>query len=1119
MNHWRRLLVPAAFLLLPLVPTPARAQGHHALFTRDGADVWAVGDSGRYYRSFDGGGTWTFGTLGNRPLRGVAARGLRVVVVGDSGRIWVSDNSGGAWALTVAAGAPVLRGVELPSDSTGYAVGDGGAILKTTDAGATWSPLPSGTLARLDAVRFADATNGWVAGAGGFAARTTDGGASWMPRPPGTSNELTSVDVRGATVWLVGAYATAYRSTDGGAGWTPLDLRLDARADVRAVWLQSPDTVFIAGGGGFIRRSTDGGASWTFLQHAMHGQISDLCFVGPNGWASSSGNRVVIRTGDRGDSWSLPSGGTLTRSWGVKLAPGTPVRGSTIGANPMDRNTLFCLLGAQVWRSRDEGETWQAQGSPIAGATQTNAFVVSPRDSNLFLAATVFTAAPTRRIMRSTDGGTTWTQQLAHAFGEYGIPLEVHPDRPDTVFFGGDSDSLYRSTDFGITWSKWGNLAFRSPCDIVVVPDSGNIILVGDGITGAGPGQIYGSTDHGATWSLRWTNPGSGSEVPGMSCSRLRNSTIFATNWSSGGVVRTTDHGVTWPSVAGTSSAWGTDIARDDPNVAIYGVYSGSRSYLSLDGGSTFTSTVLSNANYSFYLRDRGLILAEQSSGVWKMSSTYAFTPGNGQSIAVTSPDGGEGWAAGATHAITWTAANVAVARIEYRRSPGDPWQQVADVTGYAGTYGWTVPADATTQAMIRVSDASDASPTDTSNAPFTIQMPVLAVVPDSLSFGPHPIGSSSGLALTLSNTGTGTLDVTSMAAATPRFHVGRAFLTLAPGASDSAGVWFEPTVSGSWSDTVSITSNAPADPLVRVPLRGSATDTLSLALLAPNGGEAWERGTVHAIRWASALVDSVALDWRAHAADPWDPIVAGTPAAAASYAWTVPNAPTGEARVRVRQVGGAAADAGDADFTITHAVLVLAPSDTLRFGDVEVGSAKDTLFQVANPGDAALAIGPVSCANPAFHAWRTGFDLAPAGSDTLGISYRPAGASADTATVDLVSNDAASPKAVVLIGRGVRTVGVQAARPTAFALWQNHPNPAVGGATIRYALPLRAPVALEVFDLQGERVATLVRATQEPGFYSVRFETVRAALASGVYFYRLQAGSFASTRKMLVVK
>ena len=75
-------------------------------------------------------------------------------------------------------------------------------------------------------------------------------------------------------------------------------------------------------------------------------------------------------------------------------------------------------------------------------------------------------------------------------------------------------------------------------------------------------------------------------------------------------------------------------------------------------------------------------------------------------------------------HAVTWTASNIALARIEYRNGPADSWHFVADVEGYLGTYNWTVPNDPTNTAEIRVSVAWDGSPVDGSDAPFAIVGP-----------------------------------------------------------------------------------------------------------------------------------------------------------------------------------------------------------------------------------------------------------------------------------------------------------------------------------------------------------------------------------------------------------
>ena len=94
-------------------------------------------------------------------------------------------------------------------------------------------------------------------------------------------------------------------------------------------------------------------------------------------------------------------------------------------------------------------------------------------------------------------------------------------------------------------------------------------------------------------------------------------------------------------------------------------------------------------------------------------------------------------------------------------------------------------------------------------------------------------------------------------------------------------------------------------------------------------------------------------------------------------------------------------------------------------------------------------------------------------------------------------------------------------ARPQGFALGQNYPNPFNPSTLIPYQLPTAARVRLEVFNVLGQRVATLVDAARPAGFHAVAWDATNAAgqaVAAGVYMYRLTSGGEQHTRRMVLI-
>ncbi|MFW6347410.1 MAG: T9SS type A sorting domain-containing protein, partial [Cyclonatronaceae bacterium] len=146
---------------------------------------------------------------------------------------------------------------------------------------------------------------------------------------------------------------------------------------------------------------------------------------------------------------------------------------------------------------------------------------------------------------------------------------------------------------------------------------------------------------------------------------------------------------------------------------------------------------------------------------------------------------------------------------------------------------------------------------------------------------------------------------------------------------------------------------------------------------------------------------------------------------------------------------------------------------------------------------------------------------LEPEEVDELTVRFRGNVEPGDyTADMIITSNDPAGEENRVSLQMTVVTntsATPENEQPTSFELSQNYPNPFNPTTNISYALPENAHVRLEVFNVQGQRVALLVDQQQNPGNYSATFDA--SGLSSGVYIYQIQAAGYTKTQKMLLVK
>ncbi|MBL8006587.1 MAG: T9SS type A sorting domain-containing protein, partial [Ignavibacteria bacterium] len=242
-------------------------------------------------------------------------------------------------------------------------------------------------------------------------------------------------------------------------------------------------------------------------------------------------------------------------------------------------------------------------------------------DTNVWLCA--ITGSPDR-VTRSTNYGSTWTTIVSQNFSNYGQPLEMDQNNPSTYYFAPDGGGFYRSTDNGASFTEISNnYPFRSPCDIIVMYDSSNVVFVGDGVTGSGQAKIFKSTNGGYNWSDMYTV--TSSETPSLCNSAFDQSVAYSTEWSGSGFYKTTNYGNNW-FLAGTTgtSGWGSDMCHEDPTVVLKGTY-GSPAYLTTNSGISFVSATLGGGcGAGIMVPERGYLIAMQCSGLFKMNISYS---------------------------------------------------------------------------------------------------------------------------------------------------------------------------------------------------------------------------------------------------------------------------------------------------------------------------------------------------------------------------------------------------------------------------------------------------------------------------------------------------------------
>ena len=189
----------------------------------------------------------------------------------------------------------------------------------------------------------------------------------------------------------------------------------------------------------------------------------------------------------------------------------------------------------------------------------------------------------------------------------------------------------------------------------------------------------------------------------------------------------------------------------------------------------------------------------------------------------------------------------------------------------------------------------------------------------------------------------------------------------------------------------------------------------------------------------------------------------------------------------------------------------------SMDFGDVPAGNDSSSILFILNTGWPHLEVYDVNHSEPAFTISDTAGTVAGGDSAEITVAFTPTEKIPYRDSLIILNNDRRI--AVPLQGNGVSSVkeSGKANMPQTHSLSQNYPNPFNPTTQIEYTLPCHSHVTLEVYNILGEKVATLVDEKQETGYKRARWDA--GSFSSGSYFYRLRTGEYEMTRRMVLLR
>ncbi len=791
--------------------------------------------------------------------------------------------------------------------------------------------------------------------------------------------------------------------------------------NLRNLQMINENTWFAVGANGTFMRTTDAGAHW-FFHHQAGRYTNNAKSIGgtSNLWFFDANNGYV--TGEAGYIGKTTNGGTTFDSVGVGVIPSNE---SGVGIWFANQDTGFVTtrqpswLNGRIVRTTNGGTTWttvQTYAQGITAIWGTNS-------------QTVYAVAVDGTIFKTTNGGTTWTPST-FAVGQYLYGMSFLNE--NTGFAAGSEGQIYRTTNSGLIWTQLNSPQVDWAYFQIKVVSATEIYAVGD------PAFLYKTTDLGNTWQTINIMPvnGPASTFVWYSMGKVGNTMTLGGDF--GVVAKSTNNGSTW---SANHFSLNTNILFDLEKVP------GSNNLLAVgrqyDIG---TRQIFFSSDWGTNWISRDLGVDMNASSICMVNSQVGYISGTNAQVLKTT-DGGANWfqvtqpfvGTNDIYTIDFVTPDIGWAFVNYAPPSGGSVYKTTD-----GGTSWVPQTNGLPANSVYSADMVDAN------------IGYLCINSSNQPIYKTTNGGTNWTSITTPLTG---IIKTIQALDANKLFVGAGSGTVRLVKSTDGGANWIPL-------TLPATIDVSSLDFMDADTGYVCGNTTTAVCRTTNGGSTWTFENVHlpTLSAVAVLPNDVVF-------------------AMGTYGSILRYDPHGFVPVELL--------AFTSSVSGNNVILNWSTATEVNNRGFEIERA----LIAESPGWQRIGFVPGNGTTSEVRS----FSYTDQGLNPGGYLYR----------LKQIDYDGTL--------KYYDQIQVEISVPFNFTLRQNYPNPFNPNTTISYSVPQNSLVNIKVFNIIGQEVSTLVNEVKPAGNYQMNFDG--NGLASGTYLVKMQAGNFNSIIKMTLLK